>query len=78
VRLLIPVTFAVVPSLRRFGGKKSDLKVVFSLLCAEIEKIPENRRKSLKIRFTGEAQTQILGLRLPLLTADTGEKYVDS
>jgi hypothetical protein len=78
VRLLIPVTFAVVPSLRRFGGKKSDLKVVFSLLCAEIEKIPENRRKSLKIRFTGEAQTQILGLRLPSLTADTGEKYVDS
>jgi len=78
VRLLIPVTFAIVPSLRRFGGKKSGLKVVFSLLCAEIEKIPGNRQKSLKIRFTGEAQTQILGLRLPSLTADTGEKYVDS
>ena len=54
-----------------------DLEVVFLLLFAEIEKNPENRRKSPKIRCPGEAQTQILGLRRPLLTADAGEKYVD-
>jgi len=78
VRLLIPVTFAPEPSLRRFGVKKSDLQLVFSLLCAEIEKIPESLGKSPKIRCTEKPQTHSFGLRRPSLTTDTGEKYVES
>ena len=35
VRLLIPDTIAAGPRPRRFGVKKLDLKIVFSLLCAE-------------------------------------------